>query len=49
MGNFITDNEKDMLPEFVRIWQNLTKEQHYLIFGYVSGVASANHDVDADE
>lgn len=45
----ITDEEKSLLPEFVKIWQGLTKEQHFLIFGYANGVASVESEKSKNE
>ena len=43
------EDEKNLLPEVVRLWQEMNKEQHMLVLGYATGVTAVTHKSDAND
>lgn len=45
----IFEDEKNLLPEVVRLWQEMNKEQHILVLGYAAGVTAVTHLGEAND
>ena len=43
------EDEKNLLPEVVRLWQEMNKEQHILVLGYAAGVTAVTHKSESDD